>query len=217
MATVEKTRNRRLVLDSTTWKTYSRMLRALEDRPSIRLTYDRGVLEIICPLLEHESYADLLARFVVVLTEELGLPIKAAGSTTLRRRRHRRGLEADRAWWIANEKSVRGKIRIDLRSDPPPDLALEIEVSRSALDRMAIYAALRVPEVWRYNIEQLTFHHLATDGTYQEKPTSLAFPGNKPGDLLPFLELRSTHEENALVAQFRKWVRDQVAKAKQGC
>src|SRR2546426_9971173 len=88
-----------LLLDGVDWKMYTRLLRAFDKRRSIRLTYDRGSLEIMTLTHEHESYAHLLGRFVVVLTEEFGLPIKGGGSTTFRRRRRRKGLEADESYW----------------------------------------------------------------------------------------------------------------------
>src|SRR4029077_15203920 len=94
-------RRRSLVLHGIDWRTYTRLLRAFGDHSGVRMTYDRGELEIMAPLLRHDTPADLLGRFVVVLTEELGLGIRAGGSTTLRRRRRRRGLEPDRCWWIA--------------------------------------------------------------------------------------------------------------------
>src|SRR5437588_984815 len=122
------TRPQRLVLHGVSWREYTRMLRAFAERPGFRLTYDRGTLEIMSPLFEHEIDADLLGRFVVVLTEELGLTIKAGRSTTFRRRRMRRGLEPDHSWWIAHEPQMRGKRRIDLRVGPPPDLAVEVDV-----------------------------------------------------------------------------------------
>src|SRR5437899_1434050 len=96
-----------LLLTDIDWRTYSRLLRVFAERPSIRLTYDRGKLEIMSPLLEHESGADLLGRFVVVLTEEFDLPIKSGRSTTFRQRRKKRGLEPDNSYWIANEPKVR--------------------------------------------------------------------------------------------------------------
>src|SRR5437016_6134570 len=99
MATVQHSARRHLLLHEIDWRTYSRLLRVFADRPSVRLTYDRGDLEILTPLPEHESDADLLGRFVVVLTEELQLPIKAGRSTTYRRRRKQRGLEPDNSYW----------------------------------------------------------------------------------------------------------------------
>jgi Uma2 family endonuclease len=200
----------RLVLHGVSWREYTRLLHAFAERPGFRLTYDRGLLEMMSPLHEHESDADLLGRFVVVLTEELGLPIKAGRSTTLRRRRLRRGLEPDHSWWIAREAQVRGKRRIDLRVDPPPDLAIEVDVTHRASDRMSIYARLRVPEVWRLDAHGLTFHVLQTGGHYAEQTHGLAFPAFTPADLTGFLGLRSQHDENEVVRQFRAFVRQRL-------
>src|SRR5438552_1319533 len=196
-----------LLLDDIDWRTYTRLLHAFDERPNIRLTYDRGSLEIMTLTHEHESYAHLLGRFVVVLTEEFGLPIKGGGSTTFRRRQRRKGLEADESYWIASEPLVRGKDRIDLRIDPPPDLALEVDVTHSSLNRLGIYAALRVPEVWRREGETIVCYLLGADGRYTISATSRAFPGLAPADLMNFVALRGQMDENALVRQFRAWVR----------
>lgn len=202
---------RHLVLYGVDWRTYTRLLHVFAERPSVRLTYDRGDLEIMSPLPEHESDADMLGRFVVVLTEELGLPIKAGRSTTLRRRRRRRGLEPDNSYWIANEPRVRGKRRIDLRIDPPPDLAIEVDITSSSLDRMGLYAALVIPEVWRLDGPVLSSHVLGAGGRYAESTHSAAFPLVAPADLLVFLALRSSLDENAVVRQFRAWVRQRLS------
>jgi Uma2 family endonuclease len=142
MATVTRPTQQALVLDAVDWATYGRLLRALGNQPAVRLTYDRGCLEIMALSHERENSAHLLGRLVVVITEELGLPVKGGRSTTFRMRNKRRGLEPDDCYWIANEPLVRGKNRIELRIDPPPDLAVEVDVSHSSLDRLAIYAAL---------------------------------------------------------------------------
>lgn len=212
MAMVLRPSGRLLVLHTVDWPTYSRLLDVFRHRRSLRLTYDRGALQIISPRLDHESFADLLGRLVVVLTEEFHVPIKAAGSATLRRRRGRRGLEPDRAWWIANEPRVRGKLEIDLRADPPPDLAIEIEITHGLLDRHAIYAALRVPELWCFDGREITFLVLDDRGNYVPQDHSLAFPALERSDLAQFLA-PSSLDENARVAQFRQWVRDRLTKA----
>lgn len=207
MSTAQIPASRRMVLHGVDWRTYSRLLRVFAERPSVRLAYDRGDLEIMSPLHEHESDADLLGRMVVVLTEELGLPIKAGRSTTFRRAKKQRGIEPDNSYWIANEPRVRGKRRINLRTDPPPDLGIEVDIRSSSLERMSIYAALKVPEVWRLDVQVLSFHVLQPDGTYQTAAHSLAFPVVTPTDLMRFLALRGQLDENALIAQFRAWVR----------
>ncbi len=211
MSTVRVPVSQRLVLHGVDWDTYVRLLRAFGERPGLRLTYDRGVLEIMTLTFGHESWGHLLGRLVVALTEELGLPVAGGGSTTMRRRRQRRGLEPDECYWIANEALVRGKDRIDLRADPPPDLVLEVDVTSSSLDRMSMYAALGVPEVWRYADRVLTFHLLGPDGHYSPSAHSRAFPGVAPGDVARFLALRGQADENTILRQFRAWVRQRKA------
>ncbi len=214
MATVStptKRTRESLVLRDVDWQTYTRMLRAFAERPTIRLTYDRGSLEIMSPSLVHDSPSDLLGAFVRVLTEEMGLPIKGGGSTTLRKRKKLRGIESDRCYWIGNEPRMRGKLQLNLRVDPPPDLAIETDVTNSSLNRMGIYAALRVPEVWRLEGQSLTFHVLGPDHRYTELPTSPTFPFVTPADLLHHLALADQMDENAVVRQVRAWVRQQLA------
>lgn len=202
---------RSILLHGVDWRTYGRLLKIFADRPGLRLTYDRGALEIMSPLREHESVAEILGCFVRVLAEELNVPIGAGRSTTLRRRKKQRGLEPDHSWWIQNEIRVRGKTDIDFRVDPPPDLAIEVDVTRSSPNRMSIYAALGVQEIWRDDKGALTFHLLQSDGTYAVIPRSQALPLVTPADLARFLALRTTLDETSLVRQFRAWVRQQLA------
>ncbi len=203
----------RLVLDGVSWREYTRMLRAFAERPGYRLTYDRGTLEIMSPLFEHEADAELLGRFVNVLTEELGIPAQSGRSTTLRRQRMRRGLEPDHSWWIAHEARIRGKRRIDLRVDPPPDLAIEVDVTSRSINRMAIYARLGVPEVWRLCARGLTFQVLQPNGQYAEQAHSLTFPLFTPADLTSYMALRTQYGETEVVRRFRVFARQRIAGA----
>jgi Uma2 family endonuclease len=210
MATVQALQQGRLVLDNVSWQTYRRLLQALDGRPSLRLTYDRGHLEVMTISGEHESFARFLNRLVIALTEEMGLPVREGGSTTFRRRRRRRGLDPDNCYWITHEPQVRGRLNIDLRIDPPPDLAIEIDITHSSLDRLAVYAALGVPEVWRFDGQVLMFHLLGADGRYAAASPSRVFPGLKPEDVLHFLTLRGQADDNAVVRQFRAWVQSRI-------
>src|SRR5262249_39607313 len=154
---------------------YTRFLHLFAKRRGYRLTYDRGELEIMAPLLEHEGDGRFLGLLVITLTQELGLEITFGGQVTIRRRRRQRGLEPADCYWIANAARVAGRRRLDLRVDPPPDLAIEVDATRSSLDRLSIYANLRVPEVWHLRGDALTF--LALGGTsYTEATHSLSFP-----------------------------------------
>jgi Uma2 family endonuclease len=199
----------RIRLSCVDWKEYTRFLYLFAERPAYRLTYDRGELEIMSPLYQHDSDGRMLGRLVVILTEELGLPLKSGGSVTLRRRRRRRGLEPDECFWIANAQHLAGRRRLDLRVDPPPDLAIEVDATRSSLDRLGIYAHLGVPEVWHLQPGTLTFLKLGA-GSYAASSNSLSFPFLTPGDLLPFLQQAAqAPDDNAVTRAFRAWVRQQ--------
>ena len=169
-----------LHLSGVDWRTYSRLLYIFAEQPGVRLTYDRGELEIMSPLFIHDDDGRFLGYLIFVLTEELGLCLRAGGSTTLKRRLKQRGIEPDECFWIVNAARMAGRRRLDLRTDPPPDLAIEVDVTNSSLDRMSIYAALHVPEVWRLEGDTLTFHVLDADGTYQSAAVSRAFPMVRP-------------------------------------
>ena len=190
------------------WQTYTRLLHTFAERPGIRLTYDRGVLEIMAPLLAHDGDSWFVNRLVITLSEELALALVGGGSTTLRRRLRRRGIEADECYWIANAHQMRGVRNLNLRRDPPPDLAVEIDVTHSSLNRMSIYAALQVPEVWRLAANVLTFHVLDATGQYVESAVSRSFPLVTPADLLGFIQrARAEADSNPIIRDFRDWIR----------
>jgi Uma2 family endonuclease len=203
-----------LLLDNVSWRDFKRWLRLLDGRRGLRVSYDRGTLEIMPLTFGHESIGSYLDRLVCVLTEELALPIASGGSTTFWRRRKRKGLEPDQCYWIANEAAVRGKDRIDLRKDPPPDLAIEVDVTQSSVDRMGIYAGLGVVEVWRWHKTGLSFHHLQASGKYKLIKSSLTFAGLVAADVERFVNLRGQQEENAGIRQFRAWVQQQFGSGK---
>jgi Uma2 family endonuclease len=207
MSTAEITRPQRLVLYGEPWQAYVRLLHIFDERRHLRITYDRGALEIMTLSPDHEQWKHFIGRLIVTITEELGLPIVGYGSMTMKRRKKLRGLEPDECFWIQNESLVRNLKKYDLRRDPPPDLIVEVDISRSAVNRMGIYAALNVPEVWRLRKEQLEFHILGDDGKFAVQPTSRAFPGVASDDINRFLARRGQTEQNALVREFREWVR----------
>lgn len=218
MATVQEQQSQqkqstghRLVLDNVSWTKYIQLRRAFGDR-RIRLTYDRGTLEIMTLSPERERLKCLLGRLIETLTEELSLKSVSFGSMTCRRRHRKRGLEPDECFYIASQPLVRGRDRVDLRRDPPPDLALEIDISHSSLDRLSIYAAIGVPEIWRYENESIVFHFLGTDGYYSPATKSGTFNGLTSEDFSNFLALRfQLDDDNEIVRRFRTWIRQNLA------
>ena len=200
----------RVVLPHISWQTYQSLIRDFEPEPALRLTYDRGTLEIRMPLDPHETYKKLLGRLIEAATEELDIEIRSLGSRTCDREDLARGLEPDQCYYIQNEARVRGIDQIDLNQFPPPDLALEIDITSSSINRLSIYAALEVPEVWRYDGQTLTILSLQ-NGEYQSQDRSAALPLLKAEDMVQFLDLRNTLGETSLIKQFRQWLKDRTA------
>jgi Uma2 family endonuclease len=198
-----------LLLSHVSWETYDALLDGCADR-RLRHTYDRGSLEFMTRSGEHEVYKSLLGLFLVTLADERDLPLFMGGELTLRRHDLDRGLEPDQCFWIANEPRVRGKTNLDLTQDPPPDLFIEVEVSRSVLDRLAIIAALGVPEVWRFDGTDLQVDLLQPDGQYRWQPDSPSFPGIDLTRVPGFLQMARTADHVSVLRSFRSWVRGQV-------
>jgi Uma2 family endonuclease len=196
----------RVVLKNISWQTYQSLIIDFEREPAMRLTYDRGTLEIRMPLAPHETYKKILGRLIETATEELNLEIRSLGSLTCSREDLAKGLEPDQCYYIQNEAIVRGVEQIDLTKLPPPDLAVEIDITSSSLDRFSIYATLQVPEIWRYDGENLTIYELV-ESEYIIRDSSIALPGLKTVDILRFLNLSTSIGENSLVKQFRQWLK----------
>ncbi|HEY2253547.1 MAG TPA: Uma2 family endonuclease [Planctomycetaceae bacterium] len=200
--------NERFVLHGVSWQTYDDLCGNVGDHP-IRLTFDGSNLEIMSPSRWHEVCGRFFGLMIVTLAAELDIPIGIGGSTTFRRADLQRGLEADECYWISNERAVREKREIDLTIDPPPDLAIEIDVSPSRLNRPAIYAALRVPEIWRFDGENLHVELLQADGSYHPSETSLTFAFLPVHELARFLALAEQQGVAAGLRAFTEWVREQ--------
>lgn len=207
----------RVILRNISWQTYQSLIKDFEAEPAIRLTYDRGTLEIRMPLDPHETYKKLIGRFIEAATEELDLEIRSLGSRTCDREDLARGLEPDQCYYIQHEALVRDAEQIDLAQFPPPDLAVEVDITSSSLDRFSIYTDLGIPEIWRYDGQSLTIYYLQ-DGKYEMRDCSVALPLLKTDKITRFLALRfsknetqTTVSENTLVKQFRQWIRSQQA------
>jgi Uma2 family endonuclease len=198
-----------VLLKNISWQTYESLVNELAEQAGIRLTYDRGNLEIMTPSAPHEGSKKILGRFVESVTEELNVEIRSLGSLTCRRKDLARGLEPDQCYYIQNENVVWDKAQIDLNQDPPPDLVVEIDVTSSSIDRLSLYASLGVPEVWRYDGNRFIIYQLSA-GEYVERDVSPTFPFLSQVEMLRFLELGRTTKENALIRLFREWVRSQI-------
>jgi Uma2 family endonuclease len=194
-------------LEGITWDEYESLLEQAGERP-IRFTYDDGKLEIMTLSYEHEMPSELIGRLIELMAMVLHIPFQSGGSITMKRRAKKKGLEPDSCYWIQHEKHMRGKKHFDLKVDPPPDLAVEVDVSRSVMKRMKIYAAMGIPEVWRYKNDRLEAHLLQSDGSYEVSEYSKALPFFAPAELLPFL--RQNLDQGELGRRFMAWVEKEV-------
>jgi Uma2 family endonuclease len=199
-----------VLLQGISWDTYQSLVRELESQPSKRLTYDNGLLEIFMPLPPHESYKRWTGRLVETLTEELDIEIRSLSACTWSRKDLAKGVEADECYYIQNEAVIRGRMDIDLTFDPPPDLAIEIDITSPSLPRLPIYSALGVPEVWRFDGEKMVIL-CAVDGKYQEVAASIAIPIVTPEILQTWLTQATTMGETTWVKALRRWVREMGA------
>ena len=177
------------MLGCVSWEEYEKFLDAVGEH-HVRLSYDRGTLEFMTLSPNHELYKMLFGRLFDMLMIELDVPLKALGSTTFRREDVEGGLEPDQCYYFGSAARVQNWSTLNLAVDPAPDLAIEIEVSRRATDRMHIYAGLGVPEVWRFDGERLIANRLQRDGGYVVVPRSVELPF-LPLDEIPPLFRRS--------------------------
>ena len=172
----------RITLRNISWELYEQILAAHDDSSAPRFVYDRGDLEIMSPFRAHERANWRLANLVEVVAEALALEIESVGSTTFKRFDLERGFEADSAFYVGKVPTGPDDEHIDLLQNPPPDLVVEIEISRSSLGKQDLYAAFQVPEVWRFGGNGLTIHVLEGD-QYVARDTSTVLPGVRASEI----------------------------------
>ena len=196
----------RVLLDGISWESYLRLREELDaagDRT--RLTYDCGQLEIEVLGYDHEGIAGFVGRLVEEYATGLAIDIKSAGSTTLSSKSAQKGLEGDQSYHIANALRMRGKKKLDLAVDPPPDLVIEVDITSPSIRKMPIYAALGVPELWRWRGGLLTFWTL-DGGEYAEVENSGTFPELTKAVIERHLAMRDDLGETQTILAFRQWI-----------
>lgn len=198
----------RFLLEGIRWETYEQLLEDVAQR-HVRLTYDHGSLEFMTPSGIHEGFKSRIRRLIQSLTLELDIPIRTGGSQTFKRRELESGLEPDECFWIAHEKEVRNKDEVKLPHDPSPDLAVEVEISRALGNRAGVYAALGVPEIWKFGGDTLEVLTLSGQGKYVRRKRSLAFPFLPLEELPRFIRNDAELDETRLIRSFIEWIREQ--------
>jgi Uma2 family endonuclease len=194
---------RKIVLDNVDWQEYHQILDQLGEHRATRISYDKGILTIMAPTNEHEYYKEGLGKLVEALSQEFKIIVRSRGSTTWEREDLRKGVEPDQCFYIQNESLVKGRIRLDLTSDPPPDLVIEVDYTHSSKANFPLYEALGVPKLWHYDAKKKTFQVLnldKTEGHYRVSEISPTFPQ------FPIAEIPQILDQCETIEEFRVWI-----------
>lgn len=211
MATVIQPVGQPVLMDGVSWETYEALLADGGDRRRTRMTFDQGVLEIVTPSYEHEHAGNVVAKVAEALMDARRQDYAPAGSTTFKDQGAERGFEPDASYYVEHAARIRGLTHIDLDSDPPPDLVIEIDVSRSSLNKLPVYAGLGVSEVWRHEHGRVQIYRLA-DGSYVEVEDSAVIPGLSGARLTAFVRDSLTASRPDWWRGVMAWVRETISR-----
>lgn len=200
---------RQLTLRDVSWSLYQHILREVGHR-RIRVTFDEGNLEIMYPTDLHECVKKILARLIEFYAGVMGIEIEGFGSTTFDREDLHKGLEPDECYFVAHAANVAGRRDLNWEVDPPPDLAIEVDISPPDVQRQPIYAALGVPEIWRFDGREVTYLHRVMDGNgrahYVPGEKSISFPGLPNAELNRFLQTGLRQSQSAAIREMKEWL-----------
>lgn len=208
MATPVSSPERLVILDNVSWETYERLIAEHGERCGTRFTYDEGVLQIMVVSSRHERPNRTLATLIEVLAEEWNIDIQNLGSMTFKRKDLLKGFEPDSCFYIQHAEDIMGRPDIKLPVDPPPDLIIEVDITRESLNRFPVFAAVGVPEVWRFDGARVIFYRLES-GDYVETSHSLAFTVLTASAATDFLAQSQTLKSTVWLRKVREWARAQ--------
>ena len=197
-----------LILTDVPWEDYEELVDNLEEFPGARVFYDQGRMEITRPTSWHENFKALISAVGFVLADETGVGLESLGSTTYKQEWLARGVEPDGCFYVQNAARIIGVREIDLKRDPSPDIVIEVDISHESTSKLAIYAGMGVPELWRYDGQRFYIYRLL-EQRYVEVSASQTFPMITSQALATFLEQNKTEGQSAALKSFRKWLRAQ--------
>jgi Uma2 family endonuclease len=194
----------RMVLENVAWETYVAL--ADQRRGSVpRMVYDNGVLEMMSPQREHENIGRLIGRMIETYSELRDIEIISVASVTVKRSDLSKAYEADESYYVTHAAELLGKRELDFQIDPPLDLVVEVEITSSAIRKLLLFAAMKVPEVWRHNGESLNMYRLENEA-YVPIDSSVELPGLAAERINQHLARRDSIGETKLIQRFRKAV-----------
>jgi len=195
-----------LLLRNVDWESFEQLLEELGDNRGTRLSFSDNTVEIMSPMAAHENDKRIIGRIVETILEEMGVEYASLGSTTFKNKQMTQAVEPDECFYIQNETKIRGKNRINLEKDPPPDLAIEIDLTSRT--RFNNYEKLGVPELWRFDGKSLNINTLQNN-VYIESSQSRQFPNIPLKEAIPhFVEESKTHGRSKMLKSFKLWLKD---------
>jgi Uma2 family endonuclease len=191
-----------------TWEGYEELLEQVGEAPSLRISYHDGTLTVMTISAEHENYSEFIKRLVDRISVHLRINIRFFGSATMKKKKPGKGLEPDGCFYVQTAAALGKRMQLDFETDPPPDIALEIDIRHDSLPKFSIYVALGIPEIWRYDGEQLTIYVLR-EGHYAPVVQSPALPLLTSEVLTQFLTLLREEGEFPSLLAFDQWLQTQ--------
>ncbi|MCI0387435.1 MAG: Uma2 family endonuclease [Acidobacteria bacterium] len=197
-----------LTLHNVTWDDYEELLDQVGEAAGLRISYNDGTLQIMTLSPEHENYVRFFESLITAVRLRLRINIRSFGSATMKKRKKSKGNEPDACFYVQSAVLIGNRIQLDFAVDPPPDIAVEVDLYHDSMNKLPIYAALGVSEVWRYDGQKLTIH-LLQEEHYIEAEASPALP-LLTGELLTgyLNRLREEGEFQSLLA-FDEWLQSQ--------
>ncbi len=191
------------------WAEYEELLEQVGEAPGLRVSYDNGSLYVVTIFTEHEKYSEFINSVVAGIRLRLRLNILSFGSATLKKHKRNKGHEPDACFYVQTAPLIGNRIQLDFETDPPPDIVVEIDVHHDSRSRFRVYAALGVPEIWRYDGQAMTIYHLSEEGDgqrYVAGDTSAALPMLTAQLLSEMIERMRTHGELSALLAFDEWL-----------
>jgi Uma2 family endonuclease len=197
-----------LTLHGVSWQTYEDLLEAVGEAPPLRISYNEGVMQVMTISYEHEFFAECLNHLVGLVRTVKRIKIISFGRATMKIQEKMKGAEPDASFYIKSAAALGNKYRLDLAIDPPPDIVVETDIFHDSQSKYPIYAALGVPEIWRFDGKRLTIHRLKDDH-YEESRVSIELPVLSADHLTQFLANAQEDDQDEALRAFEDWLRAQ--------
>lgn len=204
-----------VIFHDVSWEEYEHLLDQVGDAGGLRISYQDGTLQVMSPSSEHESYARFFDKLAAITSLRLRINIRSFGSSTMKKQQRRKGLEPDACFYVQSAGLIGNRMQLDFATDPPPDIAVEIDIHHGSISKFPIYAALGIPEIWYFDGQQLTIHQLAQDA-YVVAETSRALPLLTSHVLTEFLTRLREEGEFQTILAFDEWLQTHTGAGGQG-